>query len=160
MFWEASGDRSGARGLVPTPVDTLSRSAFVFGPNNLNWQWWRATAKNSLCRQLMFNSTSILADVRGDAIDQPGYAGSCLVIKSRALCTFRWFFSTHVNLWPCDATNRNQLWAWPVAPRRPYRCIIPSSFQANTVVATSDWDGGADGTFRPCGAGPKQSRSM
>ncbi|ETV90203.1 hypothetical protein H310_14959 [Aphanomyces invadans] len=62
----------------------------------VNWQWWRATAKNSLCRQLMFNSTSILADVRGDAIDQPGYAGSCLVIKARALCTFRWFFSTHL----------------------------------------------------------------
>ncbi|RHY22751.1 hypothetical protein DYB32_009401 [Aphanomyces invadans] len=37
MFWEASGDRSGARGLVPTPVDTLSMSAFVFGPNNLSY---------------------------------------------------------------------------------------------------------------------------
>ncbi|KAF0711951.1 Aste57867_4973 [Aphanomyces stellatus] len=62
----------------------------------LHWRWWAALAKNSLGRQLAFNSTSILADVVGVWGDQLNYKGTVLTTKARALCTFRWFLATHL----------------------------------------------------------------
>ncbi|KAF0714523.1 Aste57867_3831 [Aphanomyces stellatus] len=62
----------------------------------LHWRWWAALAKNSLGRQLAFNSTSILDDVVGVWGDRLNYKGTVLTTKARALCTFRWFLATHL----------------------------------------------------------------
>ncbi|RHY41853.1 hypothetical protein DYB38_004219 [Aphanomyces astaci] len=66
----------------------------------VNWHWWQAFAHNSMARQLMFNSTSILAVVRGDVstVQTRGASGqgTRITIKARALCTFHWFFSSHL----------------------------------------------------------------
>ncbi|RHY07594.1 hypothetical protein DYB25_008166 [Aphanomyces astaci] len=59
-----------------------------------NRRWWRVFVKSSVGRQLMFNSTSIVAEVRGDVVEHLGYTG--VTMKARALATFRWFLSTHL----------------------------------------------------------------
>ncbi|RHZ08746.1 hypothetical protein DYB37_012343, partial [Aphanomyces astaci] len=53
-------------------------------------------ARNSLGRQLVFNSTSILSEIRGAVVDKPGYGGTCVDIKIRAWCTLRWFLASHL----------------------------------------------------------------
>ncbi|KAF0685252.1 Aste57867_22814 [Aphanomyces stellatus] len=62
----------------------------------LHRRWWAALAQNSLGRQLAFNSTSILADVVGVWGTRENYNGIVMTMKSRALCTFRWFLATHL----------------------------------------------------------------
>ncbi|RHY05121.1 hypothetical protein DYB25_008669 [Aphanomyces astaci] len=62
----------------------------------VNRKLWRSLARNSLGRQLVFNSTSILSEIRGAVVDKPGYGGTCVDIKIRAWCTLRWFLASHL----------------------------------------------------------------
>ncbi|KAH9123863.1 hypothetical protein AeMF1_005272 [Aphanomyces euteiches] len=62
----------------------------------LNRRWWRLVAKNSLGRQHMYNSTSILCDANAAFIPRPGYTNAVVDIKARALGTIQWFFSGHL----------------------------------------------------------------
>ncbi|RHZ00426.1 hypothetical protein DYB31_012740 [Aphanomyces astaci] len=61
-----------------------------------NRAWWRQLASNSLGRQHMFNSTSILCDDDMHFVVRPGYAGTSVEVRARALCTMQWFLSSHV----------------------------------------------------------------
>ncbi|KAF0703833.1 Aste57867_7511 [Aphanomyces stellatus] len=61
-------------------------------------RWWRLVRSNSLGRQFMYNSTSVLinADMIAVVATHPGYVATVVTTKSRMLCTMQWFFSTHV----------------------------------------------------------------
>ncbi|ETW05430.1 hypothetical protein H310_03195 [Aphanomyces invadans] len=61
-----------------------------------NRRWWRYLANNSLGRQYMLNSTSILCDEDTSFITRAGYAGASVEVRARALCTMQWFLSSHV----------------------------------------------------------------
>ncbi|CAK5180852.1 unnamed protein product [Aphanomyces euteiches] len=60
----------------------------------VNRKWWRLIARNSLGRQHMFNSTSILSDTGLPLEDKTLH--SMTMIKARALCSLHWFFTSHV----------------------------------------------------------------
>ncbi|KAG9414162.1 hypothetical protein AC1031_013373 [Aphanomyces cochlioides] len=58
-------------------------------------RWWRRVAKSSLGRQTMFNSTSILNEMRCDFYHVDGYKNQAVKIQARALCTIQWFLMCH-----------------------------------------------------------------
>ncbi|RLO08329.1 hypothetical protein DYB28_003890 [Aphanomyces astaci] len=60
----------------------------------VNRQWWHKVAKNSLGRQQMYNSTSIIADVGYTFIDMGEYQGQVVLIPVRSLCTVQWFLTS------------------------------------------------------------------
>ncbi|KAF0703829.1 Aste57867_7507 [Aphanomyces stellatus] len=78
--------------LITNLVVTLALDHF------LHRRWWRQVRSNSLGRQFMFNSTSILinSDLAAVVASRPGYLATVVTTKSRMLCTMQWFFSTHV----------------------------------------------------------------
>ncbi|KAF0703830.1 Aste57867_7508 [Aphanomyces stellatus] len=57
-------------------------------------RWWRIVAKNTLGRQFLFNSTSILSDLQLPMDDGGVY--STATVKARTLCTLHWFFTSHL----------------------------------------------------------------
>ncbi|KAF0709624.1 Aste57867_5849 [Aphanomyces stellatus] len=61
----------------------------------LHCAWWARVARNSLGRQNMFNSTSILADMNYSFVDVSGYAGQAINVPTRSLCTIQWFLTCH-----------------------------------------------------------------
>ncbi|RHY93644.1 hypothetical protein DYB37_001021 [Aphanomyces astaci] len=62
----------------------------------VNYKWWSRIAQNSLGRQYMFNSTSILCGI-DDVQDKPdGVGGQMIMLPARKLCTLRWFLSSHL----------------------------------------------------------------
>ncbi|KAF0703828.1 Aste57867_7506 [Aphanomyces stellatus] len=64
----------------------------------LHRRWWCQVRFNSLGRQFMYNSTSVLinADLAAVVATRPGYVATVVTTKARMLCTMQWFFSTHV----------------------------------------------------------------
>ncbi|KAH9190915.1 hypothetical protein AeNC1_007122 [Aphanomyces euteiches] len=60
----------------------------------VNRRWWRLMSRNSLGRQHMFNSTSILSDMGLEYEDRS--FNSITSIKARMLCSFQWFFTSHL----------------------------------------------------------------
>ncbi|KDO18353.1 hypothetical protein SPRG_16272 [Saprolegnia parasitica CBS 223.65] len=61
-----------------------------------NWRYWQLLAKNSLARQAMYNSSSIVCDfVDGIEPDADG-AASSIVCRARRLSTLQWFFMSHL----------------------------------------------------------------
>ncbi|KAF0698697.1 Aste57867_10697 [Aphanomyces stellatus] len=63
--------------------------------HTINWRLWRRLARNSLARQAMFNSTSILSVMYYTFHDVPGYSGQAVLVQARALCTAQWFLLCH-----------------------------------------------------------------
>ncbi|ETW05428.1 hypothetical protein H310_03193 [Aphanomyces invadans] len=61
-----------------------------------NRSWWRHMANNSLCRQYMYNSTSILCSDNLHFVPRRGFTGSSIEVRARMLCTMQWFLSSHV----------------------------------------------------------------
>ncbi|KDO20368.1 hypothetical protein SPRG_13750 [Saprolegnia parasitica CBS 223.65] len=59
---------------------------------------WQLLAKNSLARQALFNSSSILCDYLSGIEPDHGAdsKGSLLICKARRLSTLQWFFMNHV----------------------------------------------------------------
>ncbi|EQC24833.1 hypothetical protein SDRG_17278, partial [Saprolegnia diclina VS20] len=64
----------------------------------LYYKSWQLVVKNSLARQAIFNSSSILCDyLSGIEPDHSaGSKGSILICKARRLSTLQWFFMNHV----------------------------------------------------------------
>ncbi|OQS02780.1 hypothetical protein THRCLA_21323 [Thraustotheca clavata] len=66
----------------------------------INYKQWQLLAKNSLGRQAIYNSTSILCDylfgIESDTDSEK--KGSILHCKSRRLSTLQWFFMNHMIL--------------------------------------------------------------
>ncbi|KDO16321.1 hypothetical protein SPRG_18146 [Saprolegnia parasitica CBS 223.65] len=64
-----------------------------------NMAFWRRLGQNSLARQAIYNSTSILMDdivgIDPGAIDAASPVIHC---KARRLCTLQWFFLSHLSL--------------------------------------------------------------
>ncbi|CAK4627873.1 unnamed protein product [Aphanomyces euteiches] len=60
----------------------------------VNRRWWRLMSRNSLGRQHMFNSTSILSDMGLEYEDRSFH--SITTIDARVLSTYHWFFASHV----------------------------------------------------------------
>ncbi|KAF0699220.1 Aste57867_10185 [Aphanomyces stellatus] len=60
----------------------------------LNRKWWHTLSKNTFGRQHMYNSTSILSDMELPMED--GTGSSTMTVKARTLCTFQWFFTSHL----------------------------------------------------------------
>ncbi|ETW05426.1 hypothetical protein H310_03191 [Aphanomyces invadans] len=60
-----------------------------------NRGWWRLLARNSLARQLMYNSTSILCEMKHAGIVDSKYS-STLTIQVSTLCTLQWFLTSHL----------------------------------------------------------------
>ncbi|KAF0699218.1 Aste57867_10183 [Aphanomyces stellatus] len=56
--------------------------------------WWRLMAKNTLGRQVLFNSTSIVCNMHLSLDD--GHVHSVLTVQVRALSTLQWFFTSHL----------------------------------------------------------------
>ncbi|OQR85241.1 hypothetical protein ACHHYP_12045 [Achlya hypogyna] len=67
--------------------------------HSVNYVFWRRLQQNSLARQAIFNSTSILMDDIS-SIDPSALLVESPVIncKARRLCTLQWFFMSHLNL--------------------------------------------------------------
>ncbi|CAK4623918.1 unnamed protein product [Aphanomyces euteiches] len=61
----------------------------------VHFRWWQRVAKSSLGRQTMFNSTSILNEMRCDFYHIDGYKNQAVKIQARTLCTMQWFFMCH-----------------------------------------------------------------
>ncbi|RQM22464.1 hypothetical protein B5M09_003174 [Aphanomyces astaci] len=60
----------------------------------VNHTWWRHVSKNSLGRQLMYNSTSVIADVGFRFVNVPDYKGQVASMSARSLCTIQWFLTS------------------------------------------------------------------
>ncbi|RHZ39344.1 hypothetical protein DYB31_008867 [Aphanomyces astaci] len=58
------------------------------------WRWWRVVATNSLGRQYMFNSTSIV--INKDLLVHGEGLHPTLSIPARDLSTMQWFFTSHL----------------------------------------------------------------
>ncbi|OQR92153.1 hypothetical protein ACHHYP_04020 [Achlya hypogyna] len=56
---------------------------------------WQLRRKNSLARQAIYNSTSILCDYL-DGIEYDGDGAAVMHCKARRLSTLQWFFSSHL----------------------------------------------------------------
>ncbi|KAF0709625.1 Aste57867_5850 [Aphanomyces stellatus] len=63
--------------------------------HSLNYKWWRRVARNSLGRQTMYNSTSILTDLGFHFVEIDGFKGRAVAISARSLCTIQWFLTCH-----------------------------------------------------------------
>ncbi|CAK4112635.1 unnamed protein product [Aphanomyces euteiches] len=61
----------------------------------VHFRWWQRVAKSSLGRQTMFNSTSILNEMRCDFYHIDGYKNQAVKIQARTLCTMQWFLMCH-----------------------------------------------------------------
>ncbi|RHY20910.1 hypothetical protein DYB25_005055 [Aphanomyces astaci] len=61
----------------------------------VNRQWWRLLGRNSLTRQFMFNSTSILCELKDVPILDSKYS-STVTIQARTVCTIQWFLLSHL----------------------------------------------------------------
>ncbi|RHY21395.1 hypothetical protein DYB32_009823, partial [Aphanomyces invadans] len=61
----------------------------------LNRHKWRRLARNSLGRQAMFNSSSILCEMCYAFHEVAGYENQAVIIQTRALCTVQWFLMCH-----------------------------------------------------------------
>ncbi|CAK4161100.1 unnamed protein product [Aphanomyces euteiches] len=61
----------------------------------VHFRWWQRVAKSSLGRQTMFNSTSILNEMRSAFYHIDGYKNQAVKIQARTLCTMQWFFMCH-----------------------------------------------------------------
>ncbi|KDO20117.1 hypothetical protein SPRG_14597 [Saprolegnia parasitica CBS 223.65] len=66
--------------------------------HTLYYKSWQLMAKNSLARQAIFNSSSILCDyLHGIEVDHDvDSKGSLLICKARRLSTLQWFFTSHL----------------------------------------------------------------
>ncbi|KDO20376.1 hypothetical protein SPRG_13758 [Saprolegnia parasitica CBS 223.65] len=62
------------------------------------YQHWTLLAKNSLARQAIFNSSSIVCDYLDGVVPdtEVGSQGSLLICKARRLSTLQWFFMNHL----------------------------------------------------------------
>jgi hypothetical protein len=71
-------------------------------------QWWRKMSRNSLARQHMYNSTSVLTEFCGiEMVKVDSYKGTALSISARSLCTLQWFLSSHLL---CFGLSEQQTW--------------------------------------------------
>ncbi|RHY16362.1 hypothetical protein DYB32_010652 [Aphanomyces invadans] len=61
----------------------------------LNWNKWRRLSQNSLARQAMYNSSSILCEMCYSFHDLADYKNQAVIVQARALCTFQWFLMCH-----------------------------------------------------------------
>ncbi|EQC33590.1 hypothetical protein SDRG_08697 [Saprolegnia diclina VS20] len=72
----------------------------IFAVTGLNhvcsYKYWQLVAKNSLARQALFNSSSIVCDYL-DGLQADG-DGSIFVLHARRFSTLQWFFSSHLTL--------------------------------------------------------------
>ncbi|CAK4077637.1 unnamed protein product [Aphanomyces euteiches] len=73
----------------------------------IHFRWWRRMAKNSLGRQAMFNTTSILTDMHFRFHDMDGYKGQAIAIHARSLTTIQWFLSCHTVCFGLSEESRN-----------------------------------------------------
>ncbi|RLO05321.1 hypothetical protein DYB28_006200 [Aphanomyces astaci] len=60
-----------------------------------NRSMWRRLAQNSLGRQAMFNSSSILCEMCYAFHELDKYKNQAVVVQTRALCTVQWFLMCH-----------------------------------------------------------------
>ncbi|RHY46841.1 hypothetical protein DYB30_013438 [Aphanomyces astaci] len=60
-----------------------------------NRSMWRRLAQNSLGRQAMFNSSSILCEMCYAFHELDNYKNQAVVVQTRALCTVQWFLMCH-----------------------------------------------------------------
>ncbi|OQS01521.1 hypothetical protein ACHHYP_00674 [Achlya hypogyna] len=61
-----------------------------------NRAYWKLLVRNSLTRQALFNSTSILCDFISDVHEDRKHKNVLLVCKARRLSTLQWFFTSHL----------------------------------------------------------------
>ncbi|RHY68349.1 hypothetical protein DYB30_002559 [Aphanomyces astaci] len=62
----------------------------------INRHTWRRLSRNSLGRQVMFNSSSILCEMCYSFYELGNYPNNqAVVVKTRALCTVQWFLMCH-----------------------------------------------------------------
>ncbi|KAH9127527.1 hypothetical protein AeMF1_002192 [Aphanomyces euteiches] len=73
----------------------------------IHFRWWRRMVKNSLSRQAMFNTTSILTDMHFRFHDMDGYKGQAIAIHARSLTTIQWFLSCHTVCFGLSEESRN-----------------------------------------------------
>ncbi|ETV65325.1 hypothetical protein H257_17926 [Aphanomyces astaci] len=63
----------------------------------INRHTWRRLSRNSLGRQVMFNSSSILCEMCYSFYELDNYPNNqAVVVKTRALCTVQWFLMCHI----------------------------------------------------------------
>ncbi|KDO29628.1 hypothetical protein SPRG_05581 [Saprolegnia parasitica CBS 223.65] len=62
----------------------------------VNRPFWKLMARNSLGRQALFNSTSILCDYISDVREDKKHRAAIIICKARRLSTLQWFFMTHM----------------------------------------------------------------
>ncbi|KDO33552.1 hypothetical protein SPRG_19186 [Saprolegnia parasitica CBS 223.65] len=66
----------------------------------VNRSFWKLLATNSLARQAMYNSTSILMDYIIDIdpklLEQRSKSNAVIFCKARRLCTLQWFLMSHL----------------------------------------------------------------
>ncbi|KDO19231.1 hypothetical protein SPRG_15257 [Saprolegnia parasitica CBS 223.65] len=62
----------------------------------VNRPFWNLMARNSLGRQALFNSTSILCDYISDVREDKKHRTAIIICKTRRLSTLQWFFMTHM----------------------------------------------------------------
>ncbi|KDO32023.1 hypothetical protein SPRG_03240 [Saprolegnia parasitica CBS 223.65] len=78
-------------------VGLVANIFVVTGLNHVcRYNYWQLVAKNSLARQAVFNSSSIVCDYL-DGLQANG-DGSIFVLHARRFSTLQWFFSSHLTL--------------------------------------------------------------
>ena len=74
-----------ANALIMTALDHL-----------LFFRFWRVMTRNSLARQAIFNSSSILCDYLDDVTPDDAATGAVIIVTARRLSTLHWFFTSHL----------------------------------------------------------------
>ena len=98
----------------------------------INRRFWQRMANNSLARQAMFNSTSILMDFVSDV----DVNGAVLVCKARRLLTLQWYFLSHLQTF--GLPEKDLVRAKKLAQQRRVSAVQPTTTTSSNVDTSSE----------------------
>ncbi|KDO29173.1 hypothetical protein SPRG_05415 [Saprolegnia parasitica CBS 223.65] len=129
-------------------VGLVANIFLVTGLNHVcSYKYWQLVAKNSLARQAVFNSSSIVCDYL-DGLQADG-DGSIFVLHARRVSTLQWFFSSHLTLFglPEKGLRAKKL---QVATQQSQKAPSARSASAAIACSTTASNANAEDDARDC----------
>ncbi|RHY84112.1 hypothetical protein DYB35_013763, partial [Aphanomyces astaci] len=100
----------------------------------VNFKWWRKVSNNSLGRQHIYNSTSIITDMGYVFVDWSDFKGQAVVVPVRSLCTMQWFLTCHTLRFGLPEDPANIRGMASKAGSRPSQAVSPSKRNSAQVT--------------------------
>ncbi|KAF0690036.1 Aste57867_18545 [Aphanomyces stellatus] len=86
------------RGVPAISIGVVLNVACVLAVDKLVlWAYWRRLQRNSLARQAIYNSTSVICEFVDDVVETDKNAAATVMhVKARRLSTLQWYFMSHM----------------------------------------------------------------